>query len=571
MIFNFHLLTADIIPLNIAQNFEEYKRLVLKIEDDGIIVLPPLSFTGFNGLSMFGMEFFIEASVNASINFAEFFKDKKNLIILGSPLLINGKTVNAYFFIKSGKILNISLDKTNNPFYKFDIIKNLKSIVINNEEIKIADCVNTEGKNICLYYSKKILKESLIIYPLLEKQLLNSSEKRIYSALNLSYKHNACVAVVGGGFYDSSTSCVISSDKIIANNGNLLKFSGTFDNENIIDFCMDLNEEKCNPKKIEGNSIKDFFVPKNNSECEEILNILTRGLATRLKNTGIKCITLGVSGGSDSVLSLMIAVKAFRELNLPLTNIITMTLSGFGTTSRTFNNAVNLIKELKVKYINLDIVNSVKLHLQEISHNKEDVVFENAQARERTQILMDIANKYNGMMIGTSDMSEIALGFSTFGGDHLSMYNVNAEIAKTTVLALLKYLSKISDNKIIKTCLEDVAATPVSPELRTEPVKSETVIGSYELNDYFLYKFITKKMSPLKIYEDAVITLTDYTKDEILFWLKNFFKKLFKGQFKRNCAPDSVQVFETSLNYKNFEMVSDAGVTAILEELENLH
>ena len=563
---NIHVLTANIRPLDINGNLEEYKKLAESILDDGTIILPSLAFTGFNVLSMASYSFFAQENLKAVLKFAEHFKKKNNLFILGGLLNYQDKTLNVHYFINKGKILNVSVNQ--NALNQFDNFIGTE-IIISKNNVKVLDNFNFNGQNFALAYAKRIEKNSIIIYPNDEKQLLNSGKLRIYNCELLSYEKESTVISIGSGFYDSSTSCLLNSDKIISKNGNLLKFSGTFDNENIISENCNITAEKTKPLYKNKTLTKDFFIPQNDRECAEIFNIITRGLSTRLKNTGIDCITLGMSGGSDSTLTLIAAVAAFKELNLDMKNLIAVTLPGFGTSSRTFDNSVALIKELKVGYFNFDIKKSVKLHLKELNHNKEDVVYENAQARERTQILMDLANKHSGMMIGTGDMSEIALGFSTFGGDHLSMYCVNGNIAKTTVLALLKYLSKISNNEIVKKCLFDVSETPISHELKRD-VLSETIIGNYELNDYFLYKFITEKLSPKEIFEDAKKTLTHYTAEEILHWLKSFLKRFVLSQFKRNCACDSVQVFETCISYNCFKMVSDASFSVFLKELEDI-
>jgi len=267
-------------------------------------------------------------------------------------------------------------------------------------------------------------------------------------------------------------------------------------------------------------------------------------------------------------LSLLVLVNAFKVLKLDLKNIRAVTLPGFATSKRTFTNANILIDNLNVSSENYDISNLVNIHLKDIGNTEENVVYENAQARMRTLILMNLANKYNGIMIGTGDMSETALGFCTFGGDQMSMYCINGGIFKTTVLTLIKFLADKESNLAVKNCLLDVLDTPISPELK-KGVKSEDIVGSYFLNDYFLYKFVTEKKSPKEIYLDAK-KIFRLKKEKILFWLKNFIQRFFKSAYKRNCSPDCVQVFDTFIYADGFKLCSDASCNAFIKELEEI-
>lgn len=555
-----HLITAKISPLDIFNNFENYMRLINRYNKSGIIVLPPLSFSGFNIENLKDNEAFLAANLKTVL----YMKNAgiKNLVVFSVVLKIKQKIVNAYFFVKEGKILNVSLDKSDNAILNFDKI-NIKSIQLFSEKINVSDNLDFEDHDICMHYSNNIKDTSIVIYPLFKKELAGEN----YSSLQkFSSIKNCAVLFIGNGYFDGSDNCIYSSDKIFIKNGTILDISKTFEKREIL--TVDLNDSKnaVSLKQDPNIQKKDFFI-LNDSECQKIFNILTYGVATRLKNTKTQTVVIGVSGGSDSVLSLMILVNAFKLLNLDIKNIRAVTLPGFATSKRTFNNAKILIESLNVTGENYDISNLVYNHLADIENIEENIVYENAQARMRTLILMNLANKYNGMMIGTGDMSEMALGFCTFGGDQMSMYCLCGGIFKTTVLTLLKYLADHADNPDIKNCLLDVLATPISPELKKN-VKSEDIVGNYYLNDYFLYKFVTEKKSPKQIFSEAV-KIFKLPKKQVLYWLKNFIERFFKNAYKRNCSPDCVQVFETFIYNDGFKICSDASYNAFIKELDD--
>ena len=325
------------------------------------------------------------------------------------------------------------------------------------------------------------------------------------------------------------------------------------------------------------------FVPSdvNNlkSRCEEILDIQSIGLRKRLKHTGAKTAVIGISGGLDSTLALLVTVRAFEMLSLDKKGIIAVTMPGFGTTDRTYNNAVKMIEELGVTFREIDIKNAVTVHFEDIGHDieKHDVTYENGQARERTQILMDIANKEGGLVIGTGDLSELALGWATYNGDHMSMYAVNVSVPKTLVRHLVQYYADYLSNDELKKVLYDVLDTPVSPELLPPKdgviaQKTEELVGPYELHDFFLYYLMRHGASPFKIYRLAKIAFKDsYDEETILKWLKIFYRRFFSQQFKRSCLPDGPKVGTVSLSPRgDLRMPSDASVRIFLDELVNL-
>lgn len=325
------------------------------------------------------------------------------------------------------------------------------------------------------------------------------------------------------------------------------------------------------------------FVPESFSErekrCEEILMIQAMGLKQRLKHTGCKTAVVGISGGLDSTLALLVTKKAFELLELAPEGIIAVTMPCFGTTDRTYQNAVELIRELNVSFREIRIEESVRLHLKEIGHDisVHDVTYENAQARERTQVLMDLANEYGGMVIGTGDMSELALGWATYNGDHMSMYGVNASVPKTLVRFLVAYAAGQTENEKLRHILLDILDTPVSPELLPPSdgeiaQKTEDLVGPYELHDFYLYYFMRYGFSPSKIYRLAIQAFAgQFSPEEILKWLKVFYRRFFSQQFKRSCLPDGPKVGSVALSPRgDLRMPSDACQEIWRKELEKL-
>ena len=301
------------------------------------------------------------------------------------------------------------------------------------------------------------------------------------------------------------------------------------------------------------------------------------GLAKRLSHTNAKSLVIGLSGGLDSTLALLVAAKAVLSLNRSVKDIVGVTMPCFGTTSRTFNNTLLLAKNLGVTLKKVDISKTVIKHLKDIKHSfNPDVTFENAQARERTQVLMDIANMNSGLVVGTGDLSELALGWATYNGDHMSMYGVNASIPKTLVRELVDFYAENSKPKL-KSILKDILATPVSPELLPAvngeiAQKTEDIVGPYILHDFFLYLFVRLGYSPKKIYEVAKYTFNgDFDDETIKYWLKTFVRRFFNQQFKRSCVPDGVKVGTVTLSPRtDWKMPSDASSKLWLDELENL-
>ena len=410
------------------------------------------------------------------------------------------------------------------------------------------------------------------------------------------------------GVHESTTDLLFSGHMLICENGTILNENKRFNRENelmtsIIDL-FKLNAERMKnisfrnsinketPKvrtvnfQFKDTKIKHFnrfidkhpFVPSNKSLRDEnsldILNIQSAALAKRLEHTNLKKAVIGISGGLDSTLALLIVIKTFDMLKIPRENILTITMPGFGTTDRTYNNAISLCKELGCSLREINIVDAALLHFKDIGHDKDihDVTYENVQARERTQILMDIANKEGGLLIGTGDLSELALGWCTYNGDHMSMYSVNCSIPKTLVRYLVRYFADNNTSKEVSDTLLDILDTPVSPELLPKSKegkisqKTEDIVGPYELHDFFLYHFIKHGSSKDRILFLACIAFRDdYDKETIEKWLNKFITRFFTQQFKRSALPDGPKVGTISLSPRgDWRMPSDASYNSFI-------
>lgn len=406
---------------------------------------------------------------------------------------------------------------------------------------------------------------------------------------------------------ESTQDVVYSGHSIIAENGAVLVESKRFSNQTIyseIDVHKLVSERRrmstFEPGAYEDYTVTDFtlepthtkltryidrapFVPGKKEErdkrCEEILAIQAMGLKKRLEHTGCKNAVLGISGGLDSTLALLVTVRAFDYLDMPHNRILAVTMPGFGTTDRTYENAVNLIRCLDADLKEVNIRESVMLHFQDIGQDASvhDVTYENGQARERTQILMDLANKNNGMVIGTGDMSELALGWATYNGDHMSMYGVNSSVPKTLVRHLVRYYADTCGNEKLAEILLDVLDTPVSPELLPPEEgqisqKTEDIVGPYELHDFYLYYILRFGYPPAKIFRLAHLAFQGvYTDEVILKWLKTFYRRFFSQQFKRSCLPDGPKVGMVAVSPRgDLRMPSDASGRIWLDEVEKL-
>ena len=597
-----------------------------------IISFPELSITGYTCGDLFNQDILIDKSYEGLKDLVDYSKDKMIVIIVGSPIKCENKLYNCAVVINNGKILGI-VPKTYipnyNEFYEMRWFKSsndlkIKEINLCNEIVPIGvDLIFTSKLDDELKFGVEICEDLWSLYPKSNDYAssgasiifnLSASNETIgkYDFRKELIKMQSIKTISGyvyssSGINESSTDLLFSGSSLIYENGKLLSENNRFDfNSNLIYSDVDIkrlvNDRRKNTSFI-SNTDKEYrniyfttsknnlisrkyskypFVPSNEDKreerCKEIINIQSSALAKRLKHTNIQKCVIGVSGGLDSTLAFLVIKKAFEKLKIDNKNIIAVTMPGFGTTNRTYENALDLIKINNATLKEIDIKKACLVHYSDIYQdiNNHDITYENAQSRERTKILMDIANKENALVIGTGDLSELALGWCTYNGDHMSMYSVNSSIPKTLVKYLVKYIA--DTDKKNKKVLYDILSTPISPELLPADEKgnikqiTEDKIGPYILHDFYLYHFFRYGASPKKIYMLAVNTFeNEYSKEEILKWLKVFIKRFFTQQFKRSCMPDGVKVGSISLSPRgDLRMPSDASYNIWIKELEEI-
>lgn len=438
-------------------------------------------------------------------------------------------------------------------------------------------------------------------------ELISKAEYRELLIKSQSAKLYSVYMYADAGWGESTTDLVFAGDNIICENGTILARSERFSNSCVyaVADLERLTSERRKTTTFKYRGMGDYtyvelgteltktpderyvdstpFVPsdkkKREERSEEILKIQSMGLAKRIEHAHANTAVIGVSGGLDSTLALLVTVRAFDTLGRDRSDIYAVTMPCFGTTSRTYNNAVSFAKSLGVTFMEVNIKDAVMQHFKDIGQDPEkyDVTYENCQARERTQVLMDIANKTGGMVVGTGDLSEMALGWATYNGDHMSMYAVNAGVPKTLIRYLVDYESERTGNEALKTTLRDILATPVSPELLPPKdgeisQKTENIVGPYELHDFFLYYLLRYGFGPSKILRLAEIAFSGtYDREYILGWLKTFYTRFFRQQFKRSCMPDAPKVGSVALSPRgDWRMPSDASENLWKSELEKL-
>ncbi len=589
-----------------------------------IIVFPELCVTGYTCQDLFEQDTLLEEAENALNKILDYTNNLDIICIIGMPIKAENQLFNTAVVIQKGKILGI-VPKTFIPnygeFYEKRWFASSKNA--NKKEIEILDqkvpfgidllFKDKENNEICFGIeicediwaveppsNKLALLGANIIFNLsASNEVIGKKEYRRDLVKMQSAKTISGYVYCSSGVNESTSDVVFSGESMIFENGSCLTNNQRFDFESNMIFTeidtkrlandrrknisfmgdsvdLEYREIKINiPDNIEDLTreySKTPFVPEDKKKiseiCEEILNIQSYGLAKRLLHTNINKTIIGISGGLDSTLAFLVIIKAYEILNLPKEKIIAITMPGFGTTSRTHNNSMKLINEYGATFREINITKSSLQHFEDIGHDKniKDVTYENAQARERTKILMDIANKENGLVVGTGDLSELALGWCTYNGDHMSMYSVNASIPKTLVKYIIKWVADNSKEEC-KNIINDILDTPISPELLPPDEngnieqKTEEQVGPYILHDFFLYHFLRYGAEPKKIYILACKTFkNDFKKEEIKHWLQVFIKRFFTQQFKRNCMPDGPKVGTVSLSPRgDLRMPSDAG------------
>ena len=620
-------------------NIQQMEGLMRQASDKGvqIIAFPEMSVTAYTCLDLFAQQALLKNAEQALLKLVSDTADLNILTIAGAPLVTENRLINAAVAFQSGKILGV-VPKTYIPNYKefqeqrwFTSATELRAKTISigartyplgSHLLFTAGQVNV-GIEICEDLWVPVPPSSLLAMEganiLVNISASNELIGKHHYLRSLICQQSArCMAgyvYASAGFGESSTDLVFAGNGIIAENGTLLEESPRFTmQEQLVISEIDIenlqNDRQVNTSFMHGASTLlggetitiPFALSENSGQpvltrsvdphpftpsgdalkerCEEIFQIQVAGLAKRIVHTHSRTAVVGISGGLDSTLALLVTVMTFDALNIPRNQILGITMPGFGTTDRTYTNACDLIRSLGVTLKEISIKDACLQHFKDISHNPSvhDVTYENSQARERTQILMDVANQKNGMVIGTGDLSELALGWATYNGDHMSMYGVNGSIPKTLVRYLVEWVAHNRVDEASRATLLDIVDTPISPELIPADEngnikqKTEDLVGPYELHDFFLYYFLRFGSSPAKIYFLAQQAFSDsYDKETIRKWLHTFFRRFFQQQFKRSCLPDGPKVGSVSLSPRgDWRMPSDAMATLWLKEIEEL-
>ena len=628
--------TVDVVVADVQYNTEQILARMREADAAGVnlLTLPELCLTGYTCGDLFFSDCLLGAVEPALAQIVEASKGLYPVTAVGLPLRFGGKLYNCAAVIHAGQLLGV-VPKTHLPNYgEFYELRQFSSAkTLEGKAYTIPLCGQNVPFGTALLFCCSGMQDYTFGVELCE-DLWTPEPPSIRHALNganvivnLSASDETTgkdiyrEELVGGqsarllcgyiyasaGDGESTQDVVYSAHNIIAENGRILKKAKRFANETVyseIDV-LRLNAERRRMTtfetrmdgyteipfalKIEETELTRYidpmpFVPGSKTDrerrCDEILSIQAMGLKKRLEHTHCKSAVIGISGGLDSTLALLVTVRAFDLLGMDHKNIKAVTMPGFGTTDRTYDNAVSLIKCLNADFMEVSIKDAVNIHFRDIGQDPKvhDVTYENGQARERTQILMDIANKTGGMVIGTGDLSELALGWATYNGDHMSMYAVNASVPKTLVRHLVRYYADTCGDEALEAVLLDVLDTPVSPELLPPEdgkisQKTEDLVGPYELHDFYLYHMLRLGYAPAKIYRLAKVGFAGTYDDEtILKWLKTFYRRFFAQQFKRSCLPDGPKVGSVAVSPRgDLRMPSDASARIWMEELEALN
>ena len=610
----------------ICEKLEEAYRRGAKI-----IVFPELCITGYTCADLFLQGLLLDEAWKALLKIADATDGKDALVMVGLPVEKDGKLYNVAAVLQDGCILGM-IPKANIPSYAefyegrhfAEGNAQVESFYVDGEEIPFGtkllfSCEDVPGLvvgcEICedLWVANPpgtdhaLMGATILANLSASNEAVGKSEYRELLVKAASARLLCGYVYAAAGEGESTQDLVFGGHNLIAENGSLLADSKPFSGETIyaeIDVQRILSERRrmgiFGKEPMTTYTVVPFgldveetaldrkfaqmpFVPEDREtrkkRCEEILNIQAYGLKKRFEHIGAKKAVLGISGGLDSTLALLVTVRTFDLLGLDRKGIVAVTMPCFGTTDRTYDNACTLTRTLGAVLEEVDIKEAVTLHFRDIGHdiNKHDVTYENSQARERTQVLMDIANQLGGMVIGTGDMSELALGWATYNGDHMSMYGVNAGVPKTLVRHLVAYCAETAENEVLANVLWDVLDTPVSPEL-LPPVegqiaqKTEDLVGPYELHDFFLYYMLRWGFAPAKVYRVAQKAFAGtYDDATILKWLKTFYRRFFIQQFKRSCLPDGPKVGTVGISPRgDLRMPSDACARIWLDQIEEL-
>ena len=618
---------------DVDYNVQQIESLMAQAEGKGveILVTPELCITGYSCQDLFREQLLLDKSEEGILQLLEFTRKLDTILVVGTPVLVNSLLYNCAVVIQRGQVLGI-VPKTYLPnygeFYEkrwfasaqdlnpTDIYFAGSPVHVSSEPILFTTgdgvkfgveiCEDVwapipPSNNLALAGADIILNLSASDELIGKHDYLRSLLAQQSARTISGYVYASC------GFGESTQDVVYGGNAMIFENGKLLVEGERFSFQPQIRMCQ-IDVEKLRTERRQNTTFinaqrgahalnipakavapKDFvltrdidahpFIPKSGdmqTRCEEILSIQVAGLAKRLYHINAKTAVIGISGGLDSTLALLVTVKAFDKLGLERKGIVGVTMPGFGTTDRTYNNAIKLMQTLGVTIREISIAKAVTQHFEDIGHDmkQHDITYENSQARERTQILMDVANQVNGIVVGTGDLSELALGWATYNGDHMSMYGVNAGVPKTLIRYLVSYVA----GEMATETLLDIVDTPISPELIPADEqgrikqKTEDLVGPYELHDFFIYYFLRYGFGPAKIYIMAQKAFKDAYDDEtIKKWLKTFCRRFFTQQFKRSCLPDGPKVGSVSLSPRgDWRMPSDASSALWISECEKL-
>lgn len=606
----FRIMTAspEVFPGDINACLASMKEAVDEAVSEGVslLVLPELCLTSSSCGDLFMNGGFLSSAEDAVADLADYTAGKDIAVCCSFPMVLCGKIYIVSAFISEGKIIGIVPLKTGSDSWQgFENYTGDKQIIrMGRNEVPfgrgIVFCSRSNSR-LTVSVSNDVTENSsasLLVWPDASMEMIGSKELR-RDTVRLTSQLDCCATVyVSSGRGESTSEGVYSGHSIVSECGDILAESVVFGDGKCV---ADIDLELIGYRKNRSGAVVEDLVPctvffelcenehedlhryypqlpflseddnKLHGKCITAFEVQSRGLAERLRKTGVDKAVLGVSGGLDSTLALLVSVRAMELLGRDKSNVIAVSMPCFGTSFRTKTNAEKVCERLGVEFRLIDISASVKTHLIDIGHDlvTPDTAYENAQARERTQVLMDISNMENGLVVGTGDMSEAALGWCTFNGDHMSMYNVNCSMPKTFIRAVVTdYLKETADNEL-SSVLADIVDTPISPELKSGhkgeiEQKTEEIIGPYDVHDFFLYHFIRNGACPEKLKYIAGRAFSDsYDEEQLQTWLGIFMKRFFSSQFKRNCAPDGPAVGMVNLSCNGFSCPSDVSGTTV--------
>lgn len=627
-------ITPDMRVADVDYNTAEICKNIGEAVEAGakVLVFPELAITGYTCGDLFFQDALLKSAEEGLRKIVEYTKGKDALIFVGLPFVHAGKLYNVAAALNAGELLGFTT-KTFLPnydeFYEMRYFQpgptTLEQILFDGKQVAFGPQILFECREMKeLVVAAEICEDvwapvppsvpaaiqgaTIIVNCSASDESVGKETYRRELIKGQSAKLISGYIYASAGYGESTTDLVFGGHDLIAEKGMILTESERFRNGIVyseidvkrlawerrknttfqmthfpyetarVPFSLNVEETELTRKILQ-----TPFVPETETErnlyCKETLMIQAMALKKRLDHTNCKSAVVGISGGLDSTLAILVTAKAYDLLGLDRKDILGVTMPCFGTTDRTYQNACLLVKKLGATLKEVDIKEAVTLHFKDIEHdmNVHDVTYENSQARERTQVLMDIANQTNGMVIGTGDMSELALGWATYNGDHMSMYAVNASLPKTFIKHVVKYYAEMCEEKELKEVLLDILDTPVSPELLPPKdgeiaQKTEDLVGPYELHDFYLYYMLRYGYEPSKIYRLAKYAFEGVYDDEtILKWLKKFYWRFFSQQFKRSCVPDGPRVSGMSLSPRgDWRMPSDACVAVWIKELEEL-